>query len=109
MNIDKKTAIKKISAGEVIGIPTDTVYGLAASICFPEAIKRLFTIKGRPLSKPMVVQIPSYHEAQSFLKNDIPQFEKLAQKFWPGALTLICSSYQLHISSNDQVPCNLLL
>jgi len=86
---DILTAIELLQAGEVIGFPTETVYGLAADASNPEAVKKIFALKNRPIDHPLIVHIAS----DRYLKNwaiDIPERAyQLTRAFWPGPLTLI--------------------
>jgi len=90
--INKKDILKAdelLRAGEVIGLPTETVYGLAADASNPEAVKKIFALKNRPIDHPLIVHIAS----DRYLKDwatDIPERAyQLTRAFWPGPLTLI--------------------
>lgn len=75
--------------GFVVGIPTETVYGLGADATNPEAVKDIFKAKGRPLDNPLIVHISKIDDVHKIAK-DIPDlFFKLAEKFWAGPLTMI--------------------
>ena len=74
---------------DIIGIPTETVYGLAASILSPKAIDKVFTIKERPSFDPLIVHVSSVQQAKEYSENWDDRCEKLAQAFWPGPLTMI--------------------
>lgn len=81
-----------IRQGKIAAIPTETVYGLAANISNPEAIKKLYEIKGRPRDKPFSVAIAN-DQALEHLAADVPVLAyKLVDKFWPGPLTLVLKS-----------------
>ena len=83
-----KQAVKKILDGEIIFIPTDTVYGIAASPYNNKAIKKIFSIKKRSLSNSLVLLCSSYEMAKKYaIFNKIAS--NLIKKFWPGPLTLI--------------------
>lgn len=74
---------------EVIAIPTETVYGLAASIYSENAVRNIFELKNRPLVNPLIVHIGSKNQLHE-LTEKIPELaEKLIDKFWPGPLTLV--------------------
>ena len=77
-----------IRAGELVALPTETVYGLGADATNPEAVARIFTAKGRPSFNPLIVHVPSLEIARSIAKVT-PLAEHLAVAFWPGPLTLI--------------------
>jgi len=86
---DLTQAIKVLKDGGVAVFPTDTVYGVGAALSHVEAVKRLFTLKNRPLNRPLIALISSIEQA-SLLSPDLPEtFFNLSQAFWPGALTLI--------------------
>ena len=87
--IDKKTAIEKLKAQEVVALPTETVYGLAGRIDSRPAIESIFRTKERPSFDPLIVHVSSLDMAKGLIKESTPLFEKLASHFWPGPLTLI--------------------
>jgi len=86
-NINK--IIDLINAGEVVGLPTETVYGLAASIFKPESIKKIFELKGRPCDNPLIVHISEVQEVNILVKNFDLNFKKIIESFWPGPLTIV--------------------
>ena len=78
-----------LRAGEVIALPTETVYGLAANALDGKAVAKIFQIKGRPANNPIIVHVAGQEMARSCV-SDWPQLaEKLARGFWPGPLTLV--------------------
>ncbi len=82
---------------QVVAIPTETVYGLAANIYNDQAVKQIFEIKKRPFFNPLIVHVKSIEALQSVAK-DIPEVAyQLAHAFWPNPLTLILNK-QDHIS-----------
>lgn len=86
---DIEQAVKSLSSGELVALPTETVYGLGASVSSEVALKRVFTLKKRPFFDPLIVHIADYKHITS-LVSEWPQWaDKLARKFWPGPLTLI--------------------
>ncbi len=81
-----------IRKGGIVGMPTETVYGLAANAFDITAVKKIFEFKGRPLSDPLIVHITSIPMAESlvnFDENTLFIFKKLTNKFWPGPLTTV--------------------
>ncbi len=75
--------------GELVGIPTETVYGLAGNALNEISILKIFSAKNRPQFNPLIVHISSIYEMELYAK-DIPiAAQKLAREFWPGPLTLI--------------------
>lgn len=82
-------AAQALKSGELIGLPTETVYGLAADACNAQAVAKIFSIKGRPTYHPLIVHVTDIESAKRFA-SDIPDFAKrLIDEFWPGPLTLI--------------------
>lgn len=76
--------------GEVVALPTETVYGLAADALNPEAVKKIFKAKGRPQDNPLIVHIADRSQLQQLTADKITdRAEKLMKKFWPGPLTII--------------------
>jgi L-threonylcarbamoyladenylate synthase len=78
-----------IKRGEVIGIPTDTFYGLSADPFNLAAIEAVFQAKGRPETKALPILVNSIEQAVSLIREVPDVFLILAHKFWPGALTLV--------------------
>lgn len=80
---------RSICAGELLGLPTETVYGLAADADNPVAIAKIFAAKGRPADHPLIVHVPDAASADHFAAQ-MPDFARqLMQAFWPGPLTVI--------------------
>ena len=87
---DKISAAAKIlREGGLVGIPTETVYGLAANGLDEQAVKRIFEAKGRPQDNPLILTIPGQQWLPRFCKDIPPLAYVLARKFWPGPLTMI--------------------
>ncbi|MFP5519577.1 MAG: L-threonylcarbamoyladenylate synthase [Bdellovibrionia bacterium] len=91
MIVPLKVAVEKLKSGEVVAIPTETVYGLAAPINNLDAIKKIFSTKERPFFDPLIVHVSDITQAKSLVKNWLPQCQVLAEAFWPGPLTLVIS------------------
>ena len=84
-----KYAAELIRQGEIVGMPTETVYGLAANALDSDAVKKIFIAKGRPQDNPLIVHI-SRMEMLERLVSNIPELaKKCAEEFWPGPLTMI--------------------
>ncbi len=82
-------AKRLINDGEVVGIPTETVYGLAANALNEDAVKKIFVAKGRPSDNPLIVHIAKLEDLAPLVE-DIPEKVKImADAFWPNALTMI--------------------
>ena len=82
-------AVAALRRGEVIGLPTETVYGLAADASNAEAVKKIFALKGRPADHPLIVHIADAASLSRWTSGLSATAEKLAQVFWPGPLTMI--------------------
>ncbi|HYN57232.1 MAG TPA: L-threonylcarbamoyladenylate synthase [Motilibacterales bacterium] len=76
-------------AGGIVGLPTETVYGLAADAQDPEAVARVYRAKGRPAGHPLIVHVHSGHALAGWSAGPNLAAERLAEEFWPGALTLV--------------------
>lgn len=86
---------EQLRAGQLIAFPTETVYGLGANALDPDAVLSIFTAKGRPLTDPLIVHVPTIREAVGLV--DLTEkgrlaFECLGEAFWPGPLTLIAKA-----------------
>ncbi len=89
MNRSFQKAVELIRAGDVVAVPTETVYGLAADAFNISAVKKTFEIKGRPPDNPLIVHI-SHISQLEMLAEEIPESAlKLADAFWPGPLTIV--------------------
>lgn len=81
-------ALEAIRNGGIVGIPTDTVYGLAIDPLNDDAVRSLFELKGRPEGKPVGILVGTVEDAETFGEFD-GVAGSLARRFWPGALTLV--------------------
>ena len=84
-----KRAAELLRAGEVVALPTETVYGLAANALDEKAVARIFQIKGRPANNPIIVHIVGVAMAKRCVTAWPAAAAKLARAFWPGPLTLV--------------------
>src|SRR2546425_11874906 len=84
-----KRAVELLRAGEVVALPTETVYGLAANALDARAVARIFEVKGRPAHNPVIVHVASEEMARRSVANWPPLAEQLAKSCWPGPLTLV--------------------
>lgn len=83
-------AAQLINLGEVVGFPTETVYGLGADATNEEAVKKIFLAKGRPGDNPLIVHIASVEDISGVILGEMPPWaKKLADAYWPGPLTMI--------------------
>src|SRR5438128_10186660 len=81
-------AADQIRAGEVLGMPTDTFYGLAADPFNLRAVERVYEIKSRSRHKPLSLLIESVDQAEEMAQPLPEEFYELARRFWPGPLTI---------------------
>ena len=86
-NVARAAAI--LRQGGLVGIPTETVYGLGANGLDPDAVGRIFAAKGRPQDNPLILHIPSEDWLERYCEDIPPSAYALAERFWPGPLTMI--------------------
>jgi L-threonylcarbamoyladenylate synthase len=84
-----RRAVELLTAGEVVSLPTETVYGLAANAFDSHAVSRIFEIKGRPKHNPIIVHVAGIEMARSCVAQWPAVAHQLARAFWPGPLTLV--------------------
>ena len=96
---DISLAASFIKEGGVVGMPTETVYGLAADALREDAVRKIFEAKGRPADNPLIVHIAEFEDIEKYgLVKEVPSIaKKLAENFWPGPLTII-------MPKSDNVP-----
>lgn len=93
---DIKKAAELLKRGELVAIPTDTVYGLAGNAFDLSALEAIYAVKGRPADKALIAQTDRVEKIIPFVKSFPDRAKKLAEKFWPGALTLV-------LEANDMI------
>ena len=86
-----------LRAGGLVAIPTETVYGLAANALAPIAVKKIFEAKGRPGDNPLIVHISEAGQWAPLVSSLPPEALKLAERFWPGPLTMILRSEERRV------------
>lgn len=84
-----ETAARILREGGIVALPTETVYGLGANALDPQAVARIFAAKQRPEFDPLIVHVPDVGAARSLAEEFPPLAEQLAERFWPGPLTLV--------------------
>lgn len=89
-------AVLLLKNGELVALPTETVYGLAADAANEAAIKKIFEVKCRPTSHPLILHIDSHAKLDHWAKDISIYAHKLAEKFWPGPLTMV-------LNKNDNI------
>jgi L-threonylcarbamoyladenylate synthase len=82
-------AVDLLRAGEVVALPTETVYGLAANALDARAVSKIYEIKGRPAHNPIITHVVDVEMARECVSQWPAAAEKLARSFWPGPLTLV--------------------
>jgi len=83
------TAARLLRAGRLVAFPTETVYGLGANALDPEAVARIYAVKGRPPTSPLIVHVASVEMAGSLTTKWSDVADRLSSHFWPGPLTLV--------------------
>jgi len=86
---DVDAAVAVLRAGGLVGLPTETVYGLAALATNPDAVARIFAVKGRPADHPLIVHLPDVSHVERWTDHVSPHVEVLAAALWPGPLTIV--------------------
>src|SRR5689334_5470796 len=84
-----EAAVDALRDGELVAFPTETVYGLGANASNPAAVRKVFELKDRPSSHPVIVHIDQQKYLRRWVRELSPEAEKLAEAFWPGPLTLV--------------------
>ncbi len=84
-----KQAVYMINLGDIIAFPTETVYGLGASVYSIEGIQKIFQAKGRPMDNPLIVHISSMEMLNDIVDEISPNVKQLCKVFWPGPLTIL--------------------
>ncbi|GBD15880.1 Threonylcarbamoyl-AMP synthase [bacterium HR26] len=82
-------ATSVLRQGGLVVFPTDTVYGVGAAVDRPEAVARIYLVKGRPLDRPIPVLISSLDQLERLVTRVDERVRRLAEAFWPGALTIV--------------------
>lgn len=82
-------AAELIRAGELVAVPTETVYGLAGNGLDENAVRNIYEVKGRPAVKPLSLMVPDAASMEKYCENVPAQAKYLAEKFWPGPLTIV--------------------
>lgn len=82
-------AVRLLRSGRLVAFPTETVYGLGANALDEAAVRRIFEAKGRPLTSPLIVHVASIGMAQVLASKWPAEAQALAEKFWPGPLTIV--------------------
>ena len=92
---DIELAAKYIKEGKVVAFPTETVYGLGADALNPMAVAKIFELKKRPSFDPLIVHISDISYIKKLTKNNDDRIYKLAERFWPGPLTIVMKKSEI--------------
>src|SRR5687768_8378854 len=84
-----EAAVDVLRRGGLVAFPTETVYGLGADASNPEAVEKIYAVKGRPRNHPLIVHLSDVRQTGRWAAAMPEAGERLAQRFWPGPLTLI--------------------
>ncbi len=87
--VELNAAVEALRDGDLVAFPTETVYGLGAHAAHPGALSRVFQLKGRPLTHPLIVHLDSPRYLTRWAREVPVAAERLAERFWPGPLTLV--------------------
>jgi L-threonylcarbamoyladenylate synthase len=89
LGVALEEAVRLLLIGELIALPTETVYGLAADARNSQAVMKIYLAKGRPSFNPNIVHVASLEMARECVASLPAEAEKLARAFWPGPLSMI--------------------
>lgn len=89
-------AAKYIRDGRLVAFPTETVYGLGANALDPQAVMKIFELKERPSFDPLIVHVATVEDAKRLTITQDERLDMLAEKFWPGPLTIILPKMRLY-------------
>ena len=92
--VDISTAASYLTNGELVAIPTETVYGLAANALNEDAVLNIYAAKNRPQFNPLIMHVASFEQAKQYIKDIPAEAEQLAAAFWPGPLTMLFNKQQ---------------
>lgn len=95
IEIAVEEAARLLKNGDIVALPTETVYGLAGNAFNPEAVKKIFKVKGRPANNPLIVHVSSVEMAKTCVKEWNEAAQRLADNFWPGPLTIVLPKSEL--------------
>jgi L-threonylcarbamoyladenylate synthase len=90
-------AVAILERGDLIGLPTETVYGLAADGTNPVAVARIFEVKGRPRAHPLILHLGAASWLDDYAENVPDSARRLAARFWPGPLTMVLWRRKEHV------------
>src|ERR1700740_2398142 len=86
---DIRKAAQIVRSGGLVVFPTETVYGLGANAVDATAVAKIYELKGRPRTSPLIVHVPGAEQARELSADWSEEAEQLARQYWPGPLTLV--------------------
>ncbi len=89
IGVDIDKARKLLDQGQLVAIPTETVYGLAGNALNPDTVSQIFAVKKRPFFDPLIVHVSDLNQLEELVEHIPESARQLAEKFWPGPLTLV--------------------
>lgn len=104
MRIGIDQAVEFLSKGAVIAVPTDTVFGLVASVAFPSALKEIYRLKGRSHTQPLIVFTATEEEVREYVSILPKDYQAIVERYWPGPLTLVMQIKQGMLPAEAQTP-----
>ncbi|MGZ3732294.1 MAG: L-threonylcarbamoyladenylate synthase [Parachlamydiaceae bacterium] len=99
MRVEIEEAAILLNKGQVVAVPTETVYGLAASLACPETIKQIFSLKGRPSNNPLIIHLHHPDEIEPYVYTFPKGFKALSEALWPGPITLVMQVNETKVPS----------
>lgn len=100
MTLSIKHAVEILRGGGLVAFPTETVYGLGANALDSAAVQKIFEMKGRPETSPLIVHVASVEMAREIVAEWPPLADELARQWWPGPLTMV-------LRKNTRIPANV--
>jgi L-threonylcarbamoyladenylate synthase len=82
-------AARIVREGGLVVFPTETVYGLGANALDASAVRKIYALKGRPATSPLIVHVAGIQQAKELAAEWLPEAERLARQYWPGPLTIV--------------------
>ena len=92
---DLQRAKAILESGDLVAIPTETVYGLAGNALNPEAVAKIFEVKQRPGFDPLIIHVPTLDHANKYARSIPAAAKALAERFWPGPLTFVLERQEI--------------
>jgi L-threonylcarbamoyladenylate synthase len=86
---DIEQAARILREGGLVVFPTETVYGLGANALDASAVRKIYALKGRPATSPLIVHVASIEQAKELAAEWLPEADRLARQYWPGPLTIV--------------------